>query len=150
VDTGERETVECGLVLRAVGYRGVALPGVPFDEGSGTIPHAEGRIEGREREYVVGWIKRGPTGIIGTNRKDANETARALLADLAAGAREDATIADPGEIEEWLSGRCPDLVDLDGWGVIDAHERAAGQDGGRPRVKVVDRTALMDLVRDKT
>jgi len=150
VDTGERETVECGLVLRAVGYRGVALPGVPFDEGSGTIPHVEGRIEGREREYVVGWIKRGPTGIIGTNRKDGNETARALLADLAGGTREDTTIAGPEEIEKWLSGRCPDLVDLDGWGVIDAHERAAGQDGGRPRVKVVDRSTLMDLVREQT
>jgi ferredoxin--NADP+ reductase len=147
VDTGERETLECGLVLRAVGYRGVALPGVPFDEGTGTIPHVEGRIEGREREYVVGWIKRGPTGIIGTNRKDANETVRVLLADLASGVRDDATIASAEEVEEWLSERCPDLVDLDGWDAIDAHERAAGQDGGRPRVKVVDRTTIMDLVR---
>ncbi len=150
VDTGERETLECGLVLRAVGYRGVALPDVPFDEGSGTIPHAEGRIEGREREYVVGWIKRGPTGIIGTNRKDANETVRALLADLASGAREDATIAPAEDVEEWLSERCPELVDLDGWGAIDAHERAAGEDGGRPRVKVVDRSTLMDLVRERS
>jgi ferredoxin--NADP+ reductase len=137
------------VVLRAVGYRGVALPGVPFDESAGTIPHAEGRIEGREREYVVGWIKRGPTGIIGTNRKDANETVRALLADLGSGAREDATIATAEEVEEWLSGRCPDLVDLDGWGAIDAHERAAGQDGGRPRRKVVDRSGFMDLVRER-
>ena len=83
VDTGERETVSTGLVLRAVGYRGVALPGLPFDEGSGTVPHTEGRVDSREREYVVGWIKRGPTGIIGTNRKDANETVRHVLADLA-------------------------------------------------------------------
>ncbi|HEY2191455.1 MAG TPA: FAD-dependent oxidoreductase [Actinomycetospora sp.] len=150
VDTGERETVECGLVLRAVGYRGVALPGVPFDEASGTIPHTEGRIEGREREYVVGWIKRGPTGIIGTNRKDANETVRALLADLASGAREDATIASAEEVEEWLSERCPELVDLDGWEAIDAHERAAGEGGGRPRVKVVDRSEFMSLVRERT
>ncbi len=150
VDTGERESVECGLVLRAVGYRGVALPDVPFDEGSGTIPHAEGRIEGRDREYVVGWIKRGPSGIIGTNRKDANETVRVLLADLASGAREDASIASPEEVEEWLSGRCPELVDLDGWGAIDAHERSAGEGGGRPRVKVVDRSSLMDLVRQRS
>ena len=150
VDTGERETVECGLVLRAVGYRGVALPGVPFDDGSGTIPHAEGRIEGREREYVVGWIKRGPSGIIGTNRKDANETVRALLADLATGTREDAAIASAEDVEEWLSGRCPELVDLDGWEAIDAHERAAGEDGGRPRVKVVHRGHLMDLVRSRS
>ncbi|WP_433801419.1 FAD-dependent oxidoreductase [Actinomycetospora sp. CA-084318] len=149
VDTGERETVECGLVFRAVGYKGVALPGVPFDEGSGTIPHTEGRIEGREREYVVGWIKRGPTGIIGTNRKDANETVRGLLADLATGARDGETVAGAEEIEEWLSGRCADLVDLDGWEAIDAHERGAGEPHGRPRVKVVDRAAFMDLVRPK-
>jgi ferredoxin--NADP+ reductase len=149
VDTGERETVECGLVLRAVGYRGVALPGVPFDDGSGTIPHAEGRIEGRDREYVVGWIKRGPSGIIGTNRKDANETVRGLLADLATGAREDATIASAEDVEDWLSDRCPDLVDLDGWEAIDAHERAAGEGGGRPRVKVVHRDHLMGLVRER-
>ena len=148
-DTGERETVECGLVLRAVGYRGVALPGVPFDEGSGTIPHTEGRIEGRDREYVVGWIKRGPTGIIGTNRKDANETVRTLLADLATGAREDATIAAAEDVEEWLSQRCTDLVDLDGWEAIDAHERGAGSGGGRPRVKLVDRAAFLDLIRSR-
>ncbi|GLZ54234.1 NADP oxidoreductase [Actinomycetospora sp. NBRC 106378] len=149
VDTGERETVECGLVFRAVGYKGVALPGVPFDEASGTIPHAEGRIEGREREYVVGWIKRGPTGIIGTNRKDANETVRNVLADLAAGARDGASVASAEEVEEWLSGRCPDLVDLDGWEAIDAHERAAGEPGGRPRVKLTDRSSFMDLIRSR-
>ncbi|WP_033414413.1 FAD-dependent oxidoreductase [Actinomycetospora chiangmaiensis] len=149
VDTGERETVECGLVFRAVGYKGVALPGVPFDEGSGTIPHTEGRIEGREREYVVGWIKRGPTGIIGTNRKDANETVRGLLADLATGARDGAAVASAEEVEEWLSGRCPDLVDLDGWEAIDAHERAAGEPGGRPRVKLTDRSSFMDLIRSR-
>lgn len=149
VDAGERETVECGLLLRAVGYRGVALPGVPFDEGSGTIPHTEGRIEGRDREYVVGWIKRGPTGIIGTNRKDANETVRTLLADLSTGAREDATIAAPEDVEEWLSQRCTDLVDLDGWEAIDAHERGAGSGGGRPRVKLVDRAAFLGLIRSR-
>lgn len=147
VDTGERETVECGLVFRAVGYKGVALPGLPFDEASGTIPHDGGRIEGREREYVVGWIKRGPTGIIGTNRKDANETVRGLLADLATGTRDGETVASAEEVEEWLSGRCADLVDLDGWEAIDAHERAAGEPGGRPRVKVTDRSSFMDLIR---
>ena len=149
VDTGERETLECGLVLRAVGYRGVALPGVPFDERSGTIPHEEGRIDGRDREYVVGWIKRGPTGIIGTNRKDANETVHTLLADLATGTREDATVASAEAVEEWLSGRCTDLVDLDGWEAIDAHERGAGSGDGRPRVKVVDRSAFLDLIRSR-
>ena len=146
VDTGERETIPCGLVLRAVGYRGVALPGVPFDDASGTIPHDAGRVEDRDREYVVGWIKRGPTGIIGTNRKDANETVRTLLADLAAGARADAAVPSAEDVEQWLVGRCPDLVDLEGWAAIDAHERGAGEPSGRPRVKVVDRSGFVDLL----
>ena len=149
VDTGERETVPCGLVLRAVGYRGVALPGVPFDDASGTVPNAEGRVSGRDREYVVGWIKRGPTGIIGTNRKDANETVHHLLADLATGARDSEPVTAPEEIEQWLAERCPELVDLEGWAAIDAHERERGSGSGRPRVKVVDRGGFVDLTRGR-
>jgi len=148
VDTGERETVATGLVLRAVGYRGVALPGLPFDDDSGTVPHTEGRVTGHDREYVVGWIKRGPTGIIGTNRKDANETVRHVLADLAAEpGRGPATLPSPEEIEEWLRARCPDLVDQQGWEAIDAHERGQGDPSGRPRVKIVDRDELAALAR---
>lgn len=146
-DTGERETVPCGLVLRAVGYKGMALPDVPFDEASGTVPNTGGRVDGHDREYVVGWIKRGPTGIIGTNRKDANETVRHMLADLADGPRalEDPPSAE--EVEEWLQTRCPDLVDQRGWEAIDAHERSLGVGDGRPRVKITDRSALVELSR---
>jgi ferredoxin--NADP+ reductase len=148
VDTGERETVATGLVLRAIGYKGVALPGLPFDDDSGTVPHTEGRVTGHDREYVVGWIKRGPTGIIGTNRKDANETVRHVLADLAAAPeRGPATLPSPEEIEEWLRARCPDLVDQQGWEAIDAHERGQGDPSGRPRVKIVDRDELAALAR---
>ncbi|MEJ2886083.1 FAD-dependent oxidoreductase [Actinomycetospora aeridis] len=149
VDTGERETVPTGLVLRAVGYRGMALPGVPFDDDTGTVPHTEGRIEGdaHTREYVVGWIKRGPSGIIGTNKKDANETVRHLVADLA----DREPLADDAEhhdtIESWLRERCPDLVDQEGWAAIDAHERGRGEPDGRPRIKVVDRDELLKLSR---
>jgi ferredoxin--NADP+ reductase len=145
VDTGERETVPTGLVLRAVGYRGLALPDVPFDESSGTVPHTEGRIDGdgHEREYVVGWIKRGPTGIIGTNKKDANETVRHLLADLA----EREPVDHPDDLEAWLRDRCPDLVDQAGWQAIDEHERGRGEPDGRPRVKVVHRDELIKLSR---
>ena len=84
-DTGEREEVPAQLVVRAVGYRGVPTPGLPFDDRSGTIPHANGRIDGRRNEYVVGWIKRGPTGVIGTNKKDSQETVDTLLSDLSGG-----------------------------------------------------------------
>ncbi len=148
VDTGERETIPTGLVLRAIGYKGVALPGLPFDEASGTVPHTEGRVTGHDREYVVGWIKRGPTGIIGTNRKDANETVRHMLADLAdAPGRALEDPPSPAEVEEWLRTRCPDLVDQQGWENIDAHERERGDPDGRPRVKVVDRAELAALAR---
>ena len=149
VDTGERETVPTGLVLRAVGYRGMALPGVPFDDDTGTVPHTEGRIdgEGHEREYVVGWIKRGPTGIIGTNKKDANETVRHLLADLAGRAPVERGDDHGESVEAWLRDRCPDLVDQAGWEAIDAHERGRGEPHGRPRVKVVDRDELIKLSR---
>jgi ferredoxin/flavodoxin---NADP+ reductase len=147
VDTGERETVPTGLVLRAVGYRGVELPGVPFDEASGTVPHTEGRVDGHEREYVVGWIKRGPSGIIGTNKKDANETVRHMLTDLAE--REPIASEDDHHdaIEAWLRERCVDLVDQEGWEAIDAHERGRGEPDGRPRIKVVHRDHFIDLSR---
>ena len=82
-DTGERETLPTQLVVRAVGYRGVAIPGLPFDDRSGTIPHTEGHITGRDNDYVVGWIKRGPSGVIGTNKSDSQDTVNTLIADLA-------------------------------------------------------------------
>ena len=81
-DTGEREEVPAQLVVRAVGYRGVPTPGLPFDERSGTIPHNSGRVDGSRNEYVVGWIKRGPTGVIGSNKSDSQETVDTLVADL--------------------------------------------------------------------
>lgn len=83
-DTGEREELPVQLVVRAVGYRGVPTPGLPFDERSGTIPHTDGRIDGSRNEYVVGWIKRGPSGVIGSNKKDSQDTVDTLLGDLRA------------------------------------------------------------------
>ena len=83
-DTGEREELPVQLVVRSVGYRGVPTPGLPFDDKSATIPNTDGRVEGSRNEYVVGWIKRGPTGVIGTNKKDSQDTVDTLLADLAA------------------------------------------------------------------
>src|SRR5690606_12872582 len=89
-DTGEREVLECGLVLRSIGYRGTGVPGLPFDEDRGVIANEGGRVigaDGRqvEGQYVVGWIKRGPSGVIGTNKKDSQETIDNLFADLEAG-----------------------------------------------------------------
>jgi ferredoxin--NADP+ reductase len=144
-DTGERETLEAGLVFRAVGYKGVAIAGLPFDDRKGVIPNTSGRVEGTEREYVAGWIKRGPTGIIGTNKKCAVDTVTQLLADLESGALRPHEGDDRGDIETWLAGRQPHLVTEHRWRLIDAAERAAGEPHGRPRVKLVDREKMLAI-----
>src|SRR5690348_14906991 len=98
--TGATETIPCGLVLRSVGYQGVALPGVPFDERRGVIPNTGGRVDSAERTYVAGWIKRGPSGVIGTNKKDATETVELLLADARDGKL--ACVDSPQSLEKLL------------------------------------------------
>ena len=131
VATEEREIVECGIVFRSVGYQGVPLPGVPFDERSRTIPNEGGRVE--RGLYAAGWIKRGPSGVIGTNKKDANETVELLLEDARAG------LLPPrgeGALEELLAKRGVDAVMYAGWEAIDRVERTAGEPHGRPRIKL--------------
>jgi ferredoxin--NADP+ reductase len=141
-DTGERETIECGLVLRSIGYKGIGLEGVPFDERRGVIPNEGGRAidpESGEQvpgHYATGWIKRGPSGVIGTNKKDSNETVEALFADLEAGRLPEPALAgDRGAIEELLAERQPDAVSYKGWEAIDRAERERGEPQGRPRIK---------------
>ncbi|HTQ69160.1 MAG TPA: FAD-dependent oxidoreductase [Solirubrobacteraceae bacterium] len=158
----ERETIEAGLVFRAIGYRGIPLAGVPFDERSAVIPNESGRVidpdTGRalQGEFVVGWIKRGPTGVIGTNKKDAQETVDAILADLApltdptAGNGSAASVHVPpdavaGKVEELLRSRQPQLVTYSGWEAIDRHERALGEPAGRPRVKLTRIEQLLEV-----
>jgi ferredoxin--NADP+ reductase len=139
--TDEHETIDCGLVFRSVGYRGVALPDVPFDERRGTIPNDGGRVLGDEGEplagvYCAGWIKRGPTGVIGTNKKDAAETVQLLLDDVEAGR----LVRKPGmsaaAVDELLAERGVGVVEYAGWTAIDTAEREAGEKLGRPRVKL--------------
>lgn len=143
VDTGAREELPASLVVRAVGYRGVPTAGLPFDEARGIIPNVDGRVAGSANEYVVGWIKRGPSGVIGHNKKDSAEVAEVLLADLAG--REPVSSAPErgAELEAWLRSRQPELVTTDGWLLLDAHERAAGEPHGRPRVKLSRIEALL-------
>jgi ferredoxin--NADP+ reductase len=148
-DTGDRETVPTGLVLRAVGYRGQPLDGLPFDERRGVIPNEQGKVDGVEREYVVGWIKRGPTGIIGTNKKDSVETVTRLLADLDSGALVRHDRDGSADIEDWLAERQPDLVTEQGWQLIDAAERAAGEPHGRPRVKLCRTDDLLHIALNR-
>jgi ferredoxin/flavodoxin---NADP+ reductase len=152
--TSELETIPAGLVFRAIGYRGTALPDVPFDERHGIISNDAGRVTDPTTgaplpgEYVVGWIKRGPTGVIGTNKKDAQQTVDAILADLSAQNGDARLLApespDPGAIEAVLRARRPDLVTYAGWSEIDRHERTLGERAGRPRVKL---TSIEEMLR---
>ena len=132
--TGEREVLSAGLVLRSVGYQGVALAGVPFDERSATIPNHGGRVDDAERTYVAGWIKRGPSGVIGTNKKDATETVELLLEDARAGRL--VRSGDGRPLADVLAAKGVRFIDQAGWQAIDAAERAAGEPLGRPRVKL--------------
>ena len=143
-DTGEREEVPAQLVVRAVGYRGVKLDGLPFHERNGTIPHTKGRIDGSRNEYVVGWIKRGPTGVIGSNKSDSQETVDTLVADLSSASVSDFGSDHAEQLAEWLVERQPKVITDDHWKLIDEHERTSGEPHGRPRVKL---TSVADLLR---
>jgi ferredoxin--NADP+ reductase len=142
VGSGETEVIECGLVLRSIGYRGVPVPDVPFDERRGVIPNTAGRITEtpggpvRPREYAVGWIKRGPSGIIGTNKPDAVETVQSMTEDLPGLEAEDVD-ADPGAPLRYFQERGVRVVTFDDWARIDAAEVARGEPEGRPRNKFV-------------
>ncbi|MFG2334147.1 FAD-dependent oxidoreductase [Streptomyces sp. NPDC048604] len=129
--------IEAGLLLRAVGYRGEPVAGLPFDEVTGTVPHDGGRVAGRPGTYVVGWIKRGPSGGIGANRTCAAETVGTLLADAVAGALTTPSPArDAKAFHRLVRRRADHLVDARGLSAIERAETARGAADGRPRVKL--------------
>ncbi|MEU3405891.1 FAD-dependent oxidoreductase [Streptomyces sp. NPDC006670] len=140
--TGAYEDVAAELVLRSVGYLGVPLPGLPFDPATGTVPHAAGRVVRAGRasvgEYVAGWIKRGPTGVIGTNRPCAKETVSSLLQDAGALARREL----PGDPLDALRAAGLRPVEWRGWLAIEAAEEALGRSLGRRSVKIPDWAGL--------
>ncbi len=150
VGTGETEVLPVGLVLRSVGYRGVALPGVPFDEKRSVIPNERGRVTASAGgtvvpgEYVAGWIKRGPTGVIGTNKADAAESVRCLLEDAPGLARVVDTDAAPESVERFLEAKGVQFFSFDHWLELDALELEAGRAQGRPRVKL---TRVEEMLR---
>ena len=152
VATDERETIPCGLVFRSVGYRGVALPDVPFDEGRGTIRNDRGRVlddagEHVAATYCAGWIKRGPTGIIGTNKKDATETVELLLEDVRTGLLTHHAGRTAEAVDAFLDERGARRVVYTGWQAIDAFERSRGEPLGRPRVKLTEFSAMLAAAR---
>ena len=149
VATDRGEVLECGIVFRSVGYRGTGIPGVPFDERTGTMPNLEGRVLDSTGApvsglYCAGWIKRGPTGVIGTNKKDATETVERLLEDARTG--ELPGRAD-GAIDELLAERAREVVAYGGWEAIDLLERSRGEPHGRPRVKLATWDELLAAAR---
>jgi ferredoxin--NADP+ reductase len=154
-DTGEREELECDLILRSVGYTGVPLRGVPFDERRGTILNQNGRVleshggEHRIGHYTAGWIKRGPSGVIGTNKKCATETVANLVEDVAAGKLLEPENPDPNAIEALLAERGANYVSFSGWEKIDAAEVGKGEPHGRPRVKFVRIDEMLETAAEQ-
>lgn len=141
VATGEEKVIGCGMVVRSIGYRGIPMDGIPFDERRGLINNEGGRViesDGAVRvgSYAVGWIKRGPSGVIGTNKKDAADTVARIREDVEQGLL---TVERPtaDEVEAFVRERVPGVITWDGWQAIDAHETSAGEAQGRPRVKIV-------------
>jgi ferredoxin--NADP+ reductase len=150
--TGQVEEVAADLVVRSVGYRGTALDEVPFDAGRNVIPHVDGRVQ-RDGvtvpgEYVAGWIKRGPTGIIGTNKKDAVATVASLLDDAANGRLPEPETPTAEAVDALLAARGIDVVTTAGWRAIDAAERELGATRGRNRTTIHDRDALIAASRN--
>ncbi len=139
--TGMFEEIAVGLVFRSVGYLGVPLPGVPFKDSWGVILNQRGRVLDPETQrplvgqYTAGWIKRGPSGVIGTNKPDAVETVECMLQDLAAGIYLDPPHPDPGEVEQLVRARQPHVFTYEDWRQLNEQETAAGKAVNRPRVK---------------
>jgi len=152
VPTEDRELIPCGLVLRSVGYRGVELPGVPFDDERATIRNTGGRVLDEQGAavpgaYCAGWIKRGPTGVIGTNKKDATETVELLLEDARAGALARAAGATAEAVDALLAERGVEVVMYSGWELIDRLECERGAPHGRPRIKLSHWDELLKAAR---
>ncbi|WP_368680084.1 hypothetical protein R1X32_05395 (plasmid) [Rhodococcus opacus] len=141
--TKTTDVLECGLVVRSVGYRGRPVPGLPFDVERGIIPNDNGKVvdpgsgETRTGVYVTGWIKRGPSGVIGTNKHCSIETVTSLLDDHANG-RLAVPASGSRPLLDLLRERRPESIDYEGWQAIDQFERTTGKKAGRPRVKIVD------------
>jgi ferredoxin--NADP+ reductase len=150
--TPEVEELECSLVLRAIGYRGLAVKDLPFDKAANTLLNNAGRVIDSTSHrplngvYTTGWIKRGPSGVIGTNRKCAEQTVQAVLDDHAAG-KLGATLVDPAGLDALIAARQPDALTYTDWQAIDRHERFLAHNQVRPRVKLTSIEQMLGAVR---
>lgn len=152
VGTDVYEELEVDLVLRAVGYKGIRYPDVPFEPRKGIVPNKKGRVIDLESgnviagEYVVGWVKRGPSGVIGTNRKDAVETVNNMLQDIDLITPVDEKYADPQAALDYIKGKKIEFVSFDEWLILDKLEVERGQAEGRPRLKFADVQEMLDHI----
>ena len=153
LSTGATEDIECGLVLRSIGYRATALPGLPFDDARATLPNDRGRVVDPAAGaavtgvYTAGWIKRGPSGVIGTNKKCAEDTVQALFDNYAAG-RLMAPAKGPDALRALIAHGQPEALDYAAWNSIDLHERAIAKAQRRPRVKLTSISQMLNVVQD--
>lgn len=151
--SGETFTLDCGLVFRSIGYKGLPQPGLPYDAKSGTVPNQQGQVFNPEtgaaclREYVAGWVKRGPSGVIGTNKPDAVESVRTMLQTFLDEKWQPKEATGVAEIEALLESRQVDTVSFSDWKRLDEHEVRAGQESGKPRRKVSDPEEMLRIIR---
>jgi ferredoxin--NADP+ reductase len=152
VPTDDTQQLPVGLVFRSVGYKGKALPGVPFDERTGVVPNLRGHVVEQAGStatvpglYVAGWIKRGPQGIIGTNKLCATDTVTQLLADVAAG---DVPVLPEGgsSIDQLLAERGVTVTSWADWQTLDTAEQARGAASGRPRLKITNVQEMLEII----
>jgi ferredoxin/flavodoxin---NADP+ reductase len=151
--TGKFETIEAGLVLRSIGYRSLPVEGVPFNFKSHTINNIAGRVVEPETgevvpgEYVVGWAKRGPTGLIGNNKPDSAATVDSMLADVETLEGIKDNHRDPSQIEAFLREQGVDYVTYKDWKILDQYEISCGTPHGRPRVKLTTVPEMLEIIR---
>jgi ferredoxin--NADP+ reductase len=154
--TDQFETIPVGLVFRSVGYKGQAIPDVPFDDRSATIPNNLGRVLTAPKtgeqvigDYVVGWIKRGPSGIIGTNKPDSVETVNALLEDVKAGKVLSPATPDRAKLEALLKERGIQYVTFEDWHFLDTVEQERGEFRNAPRLKFSDVDDMLKAIKER-
>lgn len=151
--TNEREKLNVDMIFRSIGYHGTPLPRIPFNEKWGIIPNDNGRIIDPELQkhitglYVTGWIKRGPTGVIGTNKTDSGETVECMMEDI----KEDKILnprnSEPKEIEKLIKKRNPKFLTYKDWLKIDEKEKERGKKTGRPRVKYTSIKEMLEALK---
>jgi ferredoxin--NADP+ reductase len=147
--TDDVQTIDAALVLTSIGYHGKAIKDLPFDDRAGVVPNNGGRVMHSDADkpvngaYVAGWIKRGPTGFIGTNKSCAAQTVQRLVDDYNAGLLRD-PIGKPAALDKLVRERQPKVVDANGWRAIDAAEMARGELAGRPRNKFTSVADMLD------